>query len=229
MREHRLIERMIPPLKTQLNKGSSGTKVDPSLIASAAKFFTYYTDLSHHGKEKNILFRELEKKDLSPSALQTMRELIQDHAYARNAVKKLAAANNRFIEGEEDSISEIQDRIIDLIILYPNHILKEDKTFFPPIMAYFSVEEQDKMVQEFWEYDRNLIDIGYKKVVDEVSMYFHDLTRWVCTTCGYIYDPETAALKGAGVNIPFQELPPEFLCSFCFSPKETFEKQFITT
>jgi rubredoxin len=68
--------------------------------------------------------------------------------------------------------------------------------------------------------------VGYKKVVDEVSMYFQGLTRWVCTVCGYIYDPESAALKETGSDIPFQELPPDFLCSFCFSPKEAFEKQF---
>jgi hemerythrin-like domain-containing protein len=225
MREHRLIERIIPPLKTQLNRLSDEKMIDPILIARAIKFFTHYTDLTHHGKEENILFRELEKKELSPKAKQIMKELIQDHIFARNTLKDLTEANNNFIEGEQDSVSNIRDNLVKLIMFYPDHIAKEDKTFFHPAMVYFSPEELDKMVQEFWEYDRKLIDVGYKKVVDEISLYFQDLTRWVCTICGYLYDPETASHKEIGSNIPFQELPPDFLCSFCFSPKETFEKQ----
>lgn len=229
MKEHRLIERIIQPLQTQLNIISTETEIDPKLIASAVKFFINYTDLTHQGKEEKILFRELEKKELSPSAQQTMRELIQHHNHARTTIKKLQDANNRFIEGEKDSITDIRECLVDLVLFYPNHIEKEDKTFFQPAMAYFSDEEKDIMIQEFWSYDRGLIDVGYKKIVDEVSMYFNDLTRWVCTTCGYLYDPERAALEETSFNIPFQELPPEFLCSVCNSPKQAFKKQFNVT
>lgn len=228
MREHRLIERILPPLQTELNKLSVKPEVDPVIITSAVKFFTQYTDLTHHGKEEKILFRELEKKELSPKALQTMNELKRQHDFAREAVNRLKKANNLFIEGEKNSINEIRDSLVNLIVFYPDHISKEDNTFFYPVMSYFTEEEQDKMVQEFWEYDRELIDVGYKKIVNEISMYFQDLTRWVCTTCGYIYDPETATLKEPGLNLPFQELPPDFLCAVCFSPKQAFEQQFRT-
>lgn len=228
MREHRLIERIIPPLQAQLNKISTGMDADPRLIANAVKFFVNYTDKTHHGKEENILFRELEKKELSSPAAHTMEQLILGHNFARETVKRLQDANNRYIEGEQDSVSEISECLLDLTLFYPNHIAMEDKTFFHPIMVYFTEEEKNAMVQEFWNYDRHLIDTGYRKIIDEVSMYFSDLTRWVCTTCGYIYDPETADVEEGSFNIPFQELPPEFLCSVCFSPKQTFEKKFIT-
>jgi len=52
---------------------------------------------------------------------------------------------------------------------YPEHIKKEDKQFFIPVMSYFSTEEQEKMLQEFWEFDRTLIHEKYKKVVDQLS------------------------------------------------------------
>jgi hemerythrin-like domain-containing protein/rubredoxin len=227
MKEHRLIERIIPPLKNQLNKISvTETNLDPKLIENAVKFFINYTDHTHHGKEENILFRELEKKELSQSATHTMNQLIEGHSFARDTVDKLQDANNRYIMGEKESIPIIRKCLMDLTLFYPNHIAKEDETFFPPIMAYFNIEEQDKMVQEFWRYDKTIIDTGYRNIIEEVSMYFNDLTRWVCTACGYIYDPETASVEEGGFNAPFQELPPEFLCPVCFSPKQSFEKQF---
>ena len=39
--------------------------------------------------------------------------------------------------------------------------------------------------------------------------------KWVCSLCGYEYDGE----------IPFEELPEDYVCPVCFQPKEVFEKQ----
>jgi len=40
-------------------------------------------------------------------------------------------------------------------------------------------------------------------------------TAWVCSVCGYIYDGE----------IPFEELPDDYVCPVCLAPKDKFEKQ----
>jgi hypothetical protein len=47
--------------------------------------------------------------------------------------------------------------------------LKEDKSFFYPSLEYFSKEEQDQMLQEFWEFDRKLIHEKYQKIVDDIK------------------------------------------------------------
>lgn len=39
--------------------------------------------------------------------------------------------------------------------------------------------------------------------------------KWVCSLCGYEYDGE----------IPFDELPEDYVCPVCFQGKEVFEKQ----
>ncbi len=49
---------------------------------------------------------------------------------------------------------------------YPVHIEKEDKHFFLPCLGYFSKEEQDIMLGEFWEFDRKMIHEKYRKVVE---------------------------------------------------------------
>jgi len=224
-KEHRLIERMLLLLEGELELIYKGEKANPDLIKGAVNFFTTYTDLTHHGKEENILFRDLEKKELSPNASSALFELTKAHDYARKIVADLNDANTRYAEGELELIGEIQRNMSHLIIFYPPHIEQEDETFFTPVMSYFSDEEQAGMVKEFWDYDRKLIDDGYKKIVDDVSLHFDELTRWVCTICGYSYDPKKSTAANV-LNMPYQELPPDFLCSVCFAPNESFERRF---
>ncbi len=38
-----------------------------------------YADRTHHGKEQDILFRDLEKKELSPNHTKIMGELLEEH------------------------------------------------------------------------------------------------------------------------------------------------------
>lgn len=38
---------------------------------------------------------------------------------------------------------------------------------------------------------------------------------WVCSVCGYAYDGD----------IPFEELPDDYVCPVCLAPKDKFEKQ----
>lgn len=59
MIEHRLIERMISVVKRTLTKITSAEEVDPVFIDTAVDFIRIYADRTHHGKEEDILFREL--------------------------------------------------------------------------------------------------------------------------------------------------------------------------
>ena len=56
-----------------------------------------------------------------------------------------------------------------LITLYPRHIYTEDKEFFYPILEYFSKKEQDNMLKEFWEFERNMIHEKYLKMVNDLD------------------------------------------------------------
>jgi hemerythrin-like domain-containing protein len=49
------------------------------------------------------------------------------------------------------------------------HIRKEDKDFFIPVMAYFSEAEQDAMLDEMWESDRDMIHEKYEDVVEALE------------------------------------------------------------
>jgi hemerythrin-like domain-containing protein len=64
-----------------------------------------------------------------------------------------------------DLFRDIADGLRSLVEFYPNHIKKEDKNFFIPIMDYFSPEEKDAMIREGYELDSRLIHQEYENLV----------------------------------------------------------------
>jgi len=169
MWEHRLIERMIKLVRAELVVIAETEKLDLNFVALATDFLRTYADRCHHGKEEDILFRELARKDLSERDKTTMQELIEEHAYARKTVISLLQAADRYVAGNIDSMNEVLKLLRELSEFYPRHIEKEDKRFFHPCMKYFTAAEQQSMLQEFWEFDRKMIHEKYAKVVEEME------------------------------------------------------------
>lgn len=62
--EHRLIERMLSVIRKILAEIESKHGVDPVFDDTAVDFIRVYADRTHHGKEEDILFRELNNKQL---------------------------------------------------------------------------------------------------------------------------------------------------------------------
>ena len=75
MIEHRLIERMIVQIKRVLSKIGKVEKVDPVFVDITVDFIRTYADRTHHGKEEDILFRDLKQKELSKENRQLMKFL----------------------------------------------------------------------------------------------------------------------------------------------------------
>jgi len=165
MWEHRLIEKMLRLFDGEIIKINENKKVDTVFIDTAVDFIRTYADRTHHGKEEDILFRDLAKKKLSQEHARIVNELIEEHKYGRKTVGKLVAAKERYLSGEDTS-QEVIDYLKELAHFYPTHIQKEDKHFFYPCMEYFTREEQDAMLLEFYEFDRKMIHEKYKKVVE---------------------------------------------------------------
>jgi hemerythrin-like domain-containing protein len=169
MIEHRLIERMLSVIKTALSKIESKREIDPIFVDIAVDFIRVYADRTHHGKEEDILFRELKNKSLSADDQRIMNELIEEHIFARQTTAALVEANNRYRMDDKTALTDIADKLKTLIEFYPKHIEKEDKKFFPSSRTYFTDEEDQKMLAEFWEFDRKMVHEKYKSVVEELE------------------------------------------------------------
>jgi len=169
MQEHRLIERMIVQMKKELLAMKSKQDVNSAFIDVAVDFIRVYADRCHHGKEEGILFRELTGKQMSPEHSGMMRELINEHVYARKTTANLNEEKERYVKGNEDARNDVWKLLNDLMEFYPKHIEKENKRFFYPSMDYFSPQEQETMLNEFRDFDRKIIHEHYTKVLDELE------------------------------------------------------------
>ena len=64
MWEHRLIEKMLVSFMRHIDKAEKSKKIKPLVVDMAVDFVRMYADRTHHGKEEEILFRDLVKKDM---------------------------------------------------------------------------------------------------------------------------------------------------------------------
>ena len=169
MIEHRLIERMLANVKDLLIQVGQTQKIDPLLVDKTVDFIRTYADRTHHGKEEDILFRDLNNKELSEIDRRVMNELIEEHVFGRKTTKALVEANTQYRNGDSSSLGDIVSCLNTLVDFYPKHIEKEDKVFFPASRAYFSETEDQTMLAEFMDFDQKMIHEKYESVVDDLE------------------------------------------------------------
>lgn len=225
MIEHRLIERMIAAFQRELDKIKDRRDADLGFVDDVVDFIRTYADRCHHGKEEFILFRELGSKPLNDELRKTCDELIEEHRWAREMTGRVVSAKMKYLQGDFKALDDLIECGEELIRFYPQHIVKEDKQFFLPIMNYFTQEEKDKMLTEFSEFDQKLIHEKYRGVVEEIERVATGRARFECSACGYVYDPDQGDPEnGISPGTPFEELPADWVCPTCGSSSSLFAR-----
>jgi len=232
MIEHRLIERMIKIVRDEAANIEKTGKADVLLIDTAVDFIRTYADRCHHGKEEDILFRDLRNKNLSSDHKRILNELIEEHVQARSMTRALVAARDRYAKGDTGAAKDIAGFMKALSDFYPVHIAKEDKDFFIPCMDYFTRQEQDKMLEEFDTFDKNLIHEKYTKVVEANEKPIAaepakpqplQSKKFKCRACEFVYDPEKGDPEsGIEPGTPFKQIPDDWRCPLCGAGKSQF-------
>ena len=169
MIEHRLIERMVCVMEDAVISIQAGKKMNPVFVDMVLDFFKTYGDRTHHGKEEDILFAALAKKKLSPDHKKMLDKLIDDHVQARQIIGKLAEAQKKYVKGDIDAGNDILTYLKNLTVLYRKHIELEDKHFFIPSLDYFTKDEMNAMLNDMREYDRKMIHVKYREVVEQAK------------------------------------------------------------
>lgn len=169
MIEHRLIERMISVIREKLQTVESTQKIDPVFVDKAVDFIRTYADRTHHGKEEDILFQKLKERDIQEKDQALMQELENEHVFGRKTTASLVGANTRYKNADASALQDIRKNLETLIDFYPEHIEKEDKIFFPNAFSYFTTEEDQEMLSEFYSFDRKMIHEKYDSLVKELE------------------------------------------------------------
>ena len=48
--------------------------------------------------------------------------------------------------------------------------------------------------------------------------------RYICSSCGYIYDPQVGdPMGGIPAGTPFEDLPETWCCPMCYAAKDAFD------
>jgi hemerythrin-like domain-containing protein len=168
MHEHRLIERMIDVMELEVERIQSGKQPNSRLIDEAIDLFRTYADHCHHGKEEEILFKELASKPLTDDEKSILAGLVEDHVKGRKLVTEIYLLNKEL--GRKQSHEETM-KLIHLVrklaIFYMVHIKKEDKEFFFPVMRYFTRQEMDTMLANFAIVDGRVFHEKYLSIVTD--------------------------------------------------------------
>ena len=237
MVEHRLIERMVALMQDEALTIRRTRRVNAAFVQAAVDFMRTYADRCHHGKEEDILFRDLKEKPLSPEHRAQLHALEAEHRVGRETVHRLAAARDRHLKGDPAAPDEIAAVMEHIAAFYPKHIDTEDQDFFEPCMAYFTPEEQERMLEECREFDRRLVHELYDTVVSgleggtranrapatSVLPDDPEAGRHMCMICGYTYDPRVGdPTGGIAPGVAFGDLPESWLCPHCHASRRAF-------
>jgi rubredoxin len=49
------------------------------------------------------------------------------------------------------------------------------------------------------------------------------MNKWICVICGFIYDPASGIAGVVEPGVRFEDLPEDWICPECGSPKASFE------
>ena len=152
MTEHRLIERMIALMEKELERIEKEKRANFDFVDVAVDFIRTYADRLHHGKEEDILFRDLKTRKLEALHKKIMDELIEEHRIGRAMVKELVEANNRYKGGDENALEAITRCLQDLVNFYPQHIEKEDVSTFALYVASLETDVKAMCIADFVAY-----------------------------------------------------------------------------
>jgi hemerythrin-like domain-containing protein len=73
------------------------------------------------------------------------------------------------VKGDIDAGNDILTYLKNLTVLYRKHIELEDKHFFIPSLDYFTKDEMNAMLNDMREYDRKMIHVKYREVVEQAK------------------------------------------------------------
>jgi len=170
MKEHRVIERAIAAVTHEIERTRISGKVDVEFLDLAIDFMNTYADMTHHGKEEDILFALLERKPLDWQERETMAGLIEEHRFVRAIASRLSEIRHGSLyAGEMVGVTVVQ--LQRLTEVYPRHIEKEDMVFFPAAMRYLTSQERIAMNTDFRDFDSSIVHEKYARVAASLGRY----------------------------------------------------------
>lgn len=145
--EHKEIKLMMNILEEICKKLQSGEQINAEHLEQIVDFFKTFADKSHHAKEEDLLFPEMEKAGI-PREGGPIGCMLSEHDQGRTFIQKLNTAIIKY-KNEKKSIDQIVENAHGYINLLRQHIDKEDNILFMIADQRLSEESQKKLLEDF--------------------------------------------------------------------------------
>ena len=130
MQEHRVIERVLDTLTSAVLAVNNGQPVRPSFFIDAADFIRGFADGCHHHKEEGVLFKMMEENGL-PVGGGPVAVMLHEHELGRQFTRGMRSAAEKWAQGDKSARTQVVENATAYVGLLRQHILKEDRIFFP--------------------------------------------------------------------------------------------------
>jgi hemerythrin-like domain-containing protein len=164
--EHKIIYSLLEKLKLKIAIMKKMEKLDVNFIDSLTDFFITYIDVYHHGKEENIMFERLKKKSLSSGHRNSIKMLEEQHDIGRKLIEKIIVLSAKYIKGSDYEFDSVIDMLSQFYNIYIKHAYFEDNSFFIEVMGYFTDNEKEQLIQDFFKFNIKMIDEKYKSLIE---------------------------------------------------------------
>ncbi|MDD2678564.1 MAG: hemerythrin domain-containing protein [Candidatus Nanoarchaeia archaeon] len=164
--EHKIIYSLLKKLQTKIEEMKKTKEVQGSFIDLLTDFFMTYIDVYHHGKEENIMFERLKKKNLTQKHKDSMDLLLKQHELGRKLTEKIIKTTAEYFKGRTTQIDELIKILEEFKKLYIEHAEFEDNHFFKEALEYFSSKEKEQLIQDFFKFNIRMVDEKYKNLIE---------------------------------------------------------------
>lgn len=169
LREHRLLLRLVNRMEMELDTIRDGGTPDLDFLDTAIDFADIYMEESHHAKEETILFAALNRKDIAVDHQHMIDGFLAQHRASRDLAARLGALHDNARMAQPGALADLIRELKSAAAFYRQHIAREETYFFPAAARYLAMGEQESMLLDFQEFDRDFLHKKYEKLLDRFA------------------------------------------------------------
>lgn len=132
-----------------------GKEVPHDDLISIIDFIRNYADKYHHGKEEDMLFKDMLTELIDKIGPGPIQGMLIEHDYGRSFVRELEAALKTYKKGNNDVKVDIIANAIGYANLLEKHIFKEDNMLYKYAQNNLSEETLNKLDREFKDFEED--------------------------------------------------------------------------
>lgn len=156
MSEHRVIEGALDSLESFAKRVDKGTEEDRRSAKQFGKFFRMFADKCHHGKEEDLLFKELVTLGMAPDG-GPIGVMLEEHELGRSCVRRISALGDGDGPWTSQELDDFHSAVSEFVPLLRAHIQKEDGILFPAADRLLPSDRVNDLDRRFELFDRDQI------------------------------------------------------------------------